>query len=83
MTDLERLKATLDALNIYYEERTQEDRGWGRPDPERGFTVVEIGDLGINQRKAGKLPYEGYGGFGYAFRFDRETGQIMEAGGYE
>lgn len=78
MTDLERLTATLDALNVHY---TQDAR-------ERTETPFGVNEARINvtleepKKDQTKVPYSGYNGFVWVFTFDMD-GTLREVGGYE
>jgi len=75
MTDLELLTSTLDRLNVYYDVRDF---------TSRDGIEQKIVDLEEDpaRSKSAKIPYTGYDGFAWIFKFGTE-GKLMEVGGYE
>jgi hypothetical protein len=75
MTDLELLTQTLDRLNVYYDIRDFTSRDGIEQ------KIIDL-EEDPDRSNSAKIPYTGYDGFAWIFKFSIE-GKLLEVGGYE
>lgn len=75
MTDLELLTQTLDRLKVYYDVSDFTSRDGIEQ------KIIDL-EEDPDRSNSAKIPYTGYSGFAWIFKFSIE-GKLLEVGGYE